>query len=66
MEQGNLDSGFFYLSIESVNSNSYSGLKTVMIPDSVATDSTYLKVSVDAYDDSGNQASPLTKIINFQ
>lgn len=66
VEQGNLDSGFFYLAIEPVNSNNYSGLNTVTIPDSVATDSTYLKVSVDAYDNSGNQATQLSKIINFQ
>jgi hypothetical protein len=66
VQQDDLDSGFFYLNITSVNARTYSGNATIIVPDSVTVDSKLFKLSIDAFDDSGNQADPIYKIINFK
>ena len=66
VQQDNLDSGFFYLSILSVNAKDYVVNDNVVVPDSVKKDSKLFKISVNAFDDSGNQALQVSKIINFK
>lgn len=66
VQQDDLDSGFFYLNITSVNARNYSGNATIIVPDSVTQDSKLFKLSIDAYDNSGNTADPVYQIINFK
>ena len=66
VQQDDLDSGFFYLNISSINAKSYSGNAIIIVPDSVTVDSKLFKLSIDAYDSSGNTADPVYQIINFK
>jgi hypothetical protein len=66
VQQDNLDSGFFYLSIVSVDANYFSGNDAIVVPDSVKEDSKLFKISVNAFDNSGNKAASVSKIINFK
>lgn len=66
VENANLDSGYFYLNIQGLGVGSYEGMISVTIPDSVIQLSTPLTVSIDAFDDSGNQATQVKSIIIFK
>jgi len=66
VEDANLDSGYFYLNIQSLGVGRYEGMLTVTIPDSVFQLSTPLTISIDAFDDSGNQAIQVKSTIIFK
>jgi len=66
VQQDNLDSGFFYLSIVSIDAKIYNGSEAFVVPDSVKKDSKLFKISVNAFDNSGNKAASVSKIINFK
>lgn len=66
VQNDNLDSGFFYLSIVNVDSKSYSGNELITVPDSIKKHSKLFTLTVDAYDNSGNTANQLSKVIHFK
>ena len=66
VENANLDSGYFYIHIQSINANAYTGSLNVTLPDSIFQLKHQLTVSIDAFDDSGNQATQLNTIIKFR
>lgn len=66
VQEDNLDSGFFFLSFAQVNAKNYSGSQYIFVPDSIKKHSKLFELSIDAYDDSGNEAYQLTKLINFK
>lgn len=66
VQNDNLDSGFIFLSIVSVNSKDYTGNEEIIVPDSIKKHSKLFTLSVDAFDDSGNQAYQLSKLIHFK
>ena len=66
VEDANLDSGYFYLNIQSLGVGRYEGMLMVTIPDSVFQLSTPLTISIDAFDDSGNQAIQVKSTIIFK
>ena len=65
-ENANPDSGFFYLNIQRINSNNYNGFDLIVVPDSVKEDSKLYLLTVDAYDNSGNEALQWEKTIYFK
>ncbi len=66
LEQTTNDTAFFYLFIEDVNSNTYNKEITVIVPDSIKAISKFFTLTIDAFDDSGNQALQKKTIINFK
>lgn len=66
VELANLDSGFYYLNIQNIDAKNYTGEEIIMVPDSIKEHSKLFKLSVDAFDDSGNRANQLSKLINFK
>jgi len=66
VENANLDSGYFYLNIQSLGVGSYNGKFTITLPDSIFDLKPPLTISVDAFDDTGNQASQIKSIIKFR
>lgn len=66
IELANIDSGYFYLNIQKIQLNRYSGSDLVIVPDSVRVDSYKFEVTIDAFDDSGNQAIQKKILVNFK
>ena len=66
MQLNSGDSGFVFLDIRNVNAGSYSGEVNFSIPDSIQEPLTYFNITVDAFDNSANQAIQRSTIIFFK
>ena len=66
VQNDNLDSGFFFLSIAQVNAKNLTGNEVIVVPDTVKKHSKLFTLTVDAYDNSGNTANQLSKVIHFK
>jgi hypothetical protein len=65
-ETNNTDSGYISLNIQSLNTSYYRGVITIIIPDSIFDLSIPLTISIDGFDDSGNQADQLKSTIKYR
>lgn len=65
-EQVNHDSAFSYLLIKEINSNQFIDEVTMYVPDSVKLNSKFFSLTLNAFDNSGNQAKQRKTIINFK
>ena len=65
-EQVNHDSAFAYLLIKEINASQFIDAVSMTVPDSVKQNSKFFSLTLNAFDNSGNQAKQRKTIINFK